>query len=72
MDQVTHSLPLSAAQWVDSAFPNSLELACFRHSDECYTVSILDTDDNYLTFRINRGPLYPYWHLVPVAGFVIG
>jgi hypothetical protein len=71
VDQLTHSLPLSAEVLIDWAFPNHLQLAVFRHSSETYTVSILDTDNNYLTFRLNRS-LVPHWTLVPVAGFRYG
>lgn len=69
MDPGIHSLPYSAAALITWAFGDYLELGCFRHSSECYTVSILDTDNNYLTFRLNRS-LIPHWTLVPVAGFV--
>jgi hypothetical protein len=69
MDPSIHSLPYSAAALLTWAFGDYLELACFRHSSETYTVSILDTDNNYLTFRLNRS-LDQRWTLVPVAGFV--
>lgn len=62
-------LPYSAAALLAWAFGEYLELACFRHSSETYTVSILDTDNRYLTFRLNRS-LDQRWTLVPVAGFV--
>lgn len=68
VNQVTHSLPLSAEVLLDWAFPNHLQLAVFTHSSETHTVSILDTDNRYLTFRLNRS-LDHRWTLVPVAGF---
>lgn len=61
-------LPPEPQATVDYAFPNHLDLDYVRHSEECYTVVLMDPYYKHYTFRLNLS-LDGRWTLAPISGF---
>src|SRR5215213_5992470 len=64
---VTINLPDSLRELIAYAFPDYLDEDAVRHSDESWTVVVLDLDYRYRTFRANLS-LDDRWTLCPVSG----
>ena len=62
------ALPYEASQLIEYRFPDYLDVEGVRHSDECYTMVLLDLDYKYYTFRLNLS-LDGRWTLAPLSGF---
>lgn len=61
-------LPPGPQATVDYRFPNHLDAEYVRHSDYCYTVTVMDLDYRHYTFRLNLS-VDGRWSLAPLAGF---
>lgn len=65
------TLPRQADDLVSYRFPDALDLEAVRHSDECFTVTLMDLDYKHYTFRLNLS-FDQRWTLAPIAGFQYG
>lgn len=65
------SLPQAADQLIDYRFPDALDMEVVRHSDQSYTVTLMDLDYVHYTFRLNLA-LDGRWTLAPIYGFAYG
>jgi len=61
-------LPSKAEQIVAYRFPDYLDSEVVRHSDESFTITLMDLDYKHYTFRLNRS-WDGRWTLAPIAGF---
>ena len=68
MQPTNLSLPAGVDQLIDFRFPDALDLEFVRHSDQCYTITLMDLDYVHYTFRVNEAD-DGHWTLVPIAGF---
>jgi hypothetical protein len=66
--EVIMVLPQLADDLVDYRFPDCLDMEVVRHSDQAYTVTLMDLDYRHYTFRLILG-LSGRWTLVPISGF---
>lgn len=53
---------------MDYRFPYCLDVDFVRHSDECYTVVVMDWDYKHYTFRLHLS-VDGRWSLAPLSGF---
>ena len=65
------ALPAEADDLITYAFPNALDLDFVRHSDQCYTIVLMDYDYKHYTFRLHLS-LDERWTLAPISGFAYG
>ena len=61
------TLPVQLDELISYRFPDSLWTAAERHSDECYTIWVLDLDYSYNEARATLS-LDGRWTLSPVGG----
>jgi hypothetical protein len=66
--QVMMLLPQRADDLIDYRFPDALDIETVKHSDECFTVTLMDLDYHHYTFRLNLS-LDGRWTLAPLSGF---
>jgi hypothetical protein len=65
---VTKPLPPGIDELLDYRFPDALDLVYVRHSDEAFTITLMNADYKHFTFRMTLS-LDGRWSLVPLAGF---
>lgn len=65
MDPSISRAPLLLDQVVDYRHPDALMVDFERHSDLCYTISVIDSDYSTSIWRANMN-VYGGWTLAPV------
>lgn len=63
-----NALPAEAEATLAARWPHILGLDFVKHSDECYSVVLLDVDYKHYTFNLSLS-LDGRWTVVPIAGF---
>lgn len=61
------NLPLELDRTIDFGYPDALWIAAEKHSDECYTVWVLDVDYLYHELRAHLS-VDERWTLSPARG----